>query len=125
MYTTLVLARSLGILFSLVGVSVLLNRKGAASAIARTVGDEGSLWFAGFAALSMGAVMVALNNVWTTGLPLFITVLGWLALIKGVAILAAPKCLVSFYSRVVRGGILIWSAVACILLGLALLYLSM
>ncbi len=122
MATALVLGRVLGIVFTVTGLSMLINRRSTAAAIGDMVGDEGLLWLGGFTALAIGAMMLVFNNAWSSGLELWITILGWLAVLKGVALLMMPKAMASFYRRVLGGGMLTASAVVVLVVGLAMLY---
>src|SRR5260370_38753266 len=61
--------------------------------------NSGLLLIAGLFALVAGLAMVIGHNRWSGGvLTVVVTVLGWLTLIKGVAIVAAPPhALATFY----------------------------
>ncbi len=117
-----IIAQVLGILFVLVGLSMIFNSKAAASAIEESVQNKGILWLWGFLAVLIGAVVVVLNNAWTSGLPLLITILGWIALVKGVFILSCPKAAVSLYKRFNKSGTLMLCGIIALVFGLILLY---
>ena len=70
----------------------------------------------------MGLVLVALNNVWTSGLPLIITILGWLTLVKGALILIFPNWTVSYYKKMNKGNIFTWGGLIVLILGLILFF---
>jgi hypothetical protein len=71
----------------------------ALSAIQSMMANPGLLLMAGLFTLVAGLAMVIGHNRWSGGgLTIAVTVLGWLTLIKGAAILAAPPgTLSSFY----------------------------
>ena len=121
MDTSVILAQILGIVFVVMGLSMLCNKKGLAKVIEDMLLNKGLMWLAGFMALAMGAIMIAFNNIWTSGLPLFITILGWLALIKGILILVFPGFSISFYRKMNKGNIFVWAGVIVFILGLVLL----
>jgi hypothetical protein len=118
MDTSVILAQILGIVFVVMGLSMLCNKKGLAKVIEDMLLNKGLMWLAGFMALAMGAIMIAFNNIWTSGLPLFITILGWLALIKGILILVFPGFSISFYRKMNKGNIFVWAGVIVFILGL-------
>ena len=122
MNTTIVLAQALGIICTVTGVSMLVNKKGVASAINELAKNEGLLWLFGFIALLVGAPIVALNNDWSSGLELCITIMGWLAVLKDVVILVFPESTVSMYKQASRSGVLAVAGLAVLFLGLALIY---
>jgi hypothetical protein len=61
--------------------------------------SPGLLLVTGIFTMGGGAAMVVGHNVWSGGaLPVAVTLLGWLTLIKGVALMAVPpRALTSFY----------------------------
>lgn len=119
---SIVLAQIWGITFVVLGLSMLLNKKWTAVAIEEMFQNQGVIWQAGFICLVMGLVLVALNNVWTFGLPLFITILGWLTVIKGAVILLFPGLSGAYYKKMNTGNIFVWGGLAMLILGLVLLY---
>lgn len=82
---TVFLARSLG-LFMLLLVGCLLMRGGAE--IQASVSSGPVLLLYAIISLAMGVAMVVGHNVWTAGaLAVVVTLVGWLVLVKGVALL--------------------------------------
>ncbi len=121
MYTSII-SQTLGIFFALVGLSMVVNSKATTAAIEESVQNRGILWIWGFLAMLVGAIIVVLNNAWTSGLPLLITVIGWIALIKGAFILFLPGSAVSLYRKFGRNGMIVACGVVAFILGLILLY---
>jgi hypothetical protein len=95
MNISIAITQVFGAIFAIMGLSVAIDRKNVSTALEKVSQDRGFLWLWGFLILTMGAVIIVMNNVWTSGLPLFITILGWLTLIKGVFLLLFPTCGVS------------------------------
>jgi len=48
-------------------------------------------YLTGFIALILGLLLVNYHNIWESNWTVLITIIGWLALIKGVLIIALPK----------------------------------
>lgn len=122
MNTSIVIAQVSGICFAVMGLSMLFNKKWTAGAVEKMTENQGVLWLAGLIALMMGTVMVVFNNEWTSGLPLFITILGWLALIKGAVILIFPNATVSYYKKMNTGNIFTWGGLVVLIIAVILLY---
>ena len=120
---SIVLAQILGLCFAILGLSMLFNKKWTALAIEEIIKNQGLTWLAGFITLVIGAVLVVLNNVWTSGLPLFITILGWLTLIKGTIVLVFPNLTISYYKKMNNGNIFVWGGAIVFILGLILILL--
>ena len=90
---TIFLARSLG-LFMLLLVGCLLMR--GASSIQASFSDGPVLLSYAIISLAMGVAMVVGHHVWTGGaLPVIVTLVGWLVLLKGIAFLLLPPALLS------------------------------
>ncbi len=122
---TLILAQSLGIIFAVIGISVVVNKKGVAAAIEELIRNRGFLWLFGFIITTVGAVIIALNNVWNSELQLLIAIMGWLSLIKGASILLFPDLSVSLYRKFNKDNILVFGGFVAFILGLLLIYKSL
>jgi hypothetical protein len=119
---TVIIAQALGIFFVVMGASMVIRKHATAAALEEAVSNRGYLWMWGLLAVIMGAVIIPLNSVWTSGLPLIITVVGWLALIKGTFILIFPDATVSLYRKINKDVILVLVGVVAFIFGLVLLY---
>jgi hypothetical protein len=119
---TVIITQVLGVFFIVVGISMTFNSKGTRNAIEASIENKGILFLWGMLALLIGAWIVDLNNMWTSGMPLLVTILGWLALIKGVFILIFPNATASLYRKFNKGGMLMLVGVVVLIIGLVLLY---
>jgi uncharacterized protein YjeT (DUF2065 family) len=122
MDATIILAQILGILFAAIGLATAINRKTVAATIEEMSRNQGFLWLFGFIALVIGATIIVLNDAWTSGLTLLITIMGWLALFKGIFILFFPKATAMLYKKCNTGAVLVLGGFAAFILGLVLLY---
>jgi hypothetical protein len=119
---SVVIAEVLGIFFVIMGIAMVVSSKATVGAIEEAVEHKGILFTWGILALLIGGTVVALNNIWTTGLPLLVTILGWLALIKGTFILLAPAATASIYRKFGKSGVIVFAGVVVFVIGLVLLY---
>jgi len=120
---TIILAQCLGIFVTVVGLSLIVSQKGERALLIAMTENSAVLWLIGLIALGFGAVIVSLNNVWSgTGIQLLITIIGWLAVIKGFFILVFPSTASPFYRKANNGALLATVGVIVFLLGLILLY---
>jgi len=122
MSTSIVLDQVLGIIFSVSGLSIILNKKGVTTLLADVTHNRGVMWIYGFFALFIGATMVTLNDSSISGLQYWITIIGWLALLKGVIILLFPKFTASFYKKWIDSSWITVSGFLIFILGLVLLF---
>ena len=119
---SLVIAQVLGIFFVVTGVAMVISSKSVIVAMEQSVENKGILFVWGMLALLMGAVIVVLNDMWISGLALFVTILGWLALIKGAFILFFPGVAAPLYKKFNKSGMIVFCGVVVFVIGLVLLY---
>ena|SRR5579863_2904604 len=119
---TLIISQILGIFFVVVGIAMVANSKATTVAISESLQNKGILWLWGILALLTGAVVVVANNSWTSGLPALVTILGWLALLKGALILFFPNAATSLYRKFNKSGILMLCGFVVFVIGLILIY---
>lgn len=119
---SIIIAQVLGIFFVIAGISIVANGRATAAAVEESAANRGIMFMWGMLALVIGAVIVVFNNVWTSGLALLVTILGWLALIKGTFILLFPGVAAGFYKQCGKRGTLVAAGVIMVVLGLVLLY---
>ncbi len=76
--------------FIIMGVSHLTQPRAwvAFFALLRSKGEAGA-FVNGFITLGMGSIIVAFHNVWS-GIPVVLTVLGWLFVLKSLVIFVIP-----------------------------------
>ncbi len=73
------------------GVGFLLSGDYYRKAIPKLIDQPGYMLLGGMMSLLIGFLMVQYHNIWTADWTVVVTIFGWLALIKGVALLAFPK----------------------------------
>jgi hypothetical protein len=88
---TAFLARLIG-LFILIQVSAMvLHKQTMVDDMTGLMRDRPLLLIVGMIALALGLAMVLAHNVWSSGpLPIVVTAVGWIFLIRGVLILVLP-----------------------------------
>jgi threonine/homoserine/homoserine lactone efflux protein len=122
MDTTIILARISGFICLLLGLSIM-NKKFMAGVIDELLNSKALFWFIGFVAAVIGTIMLAFYSTWNAHWPVLITILGWLALLKGIAIMLMPGYMNrSVYRKFKTSGIIMFSGIIGIIFGLILLY---
>ena len=100
---TIFLSKLLGLYSVLVGLAMLAHRHASVETIQAMVHNAAVLYLAGVIALAAGLAMVLGHNVWHGGvLPVVVTLVGWLSLVKGLVILSLPAQLAG---RCLLGGL--------------------
>ena len=88
---TIYLAKILGLYCIIVALAMSANKQGALKTVSEWVRSPPLMMLTSVITLALGLALVVGHNVWTGGaLPITVTVVGWLALIKGLAFLALP-----------------------------------
>lgn len=82
--------------------------------------DNFFLW--GLISLVIGIAMILAYNVWASNWQVIITILGWLALIKGLALLFAPGMLKKWAKKIENAPFLPYALVIMTLIGLVITY---
>ena len=76
----------------------------------------------GVVSLMIGYFLVTTHNVWVWNGSLIITVIGWLALVKGLALLVHPQTTLRFYKKILNKTFVDFAIWFIILLGVVSLY---
>ena len=83
MQTSIFLARLIGPVMALVGVSLLVNELAFRKMAQEFLRSPALIFFSGMILMPAGLAVVLGHNVWVLNWPLIITLLGWIAVISG------------------------------------------
>ena len=98
---TAFLSKLIGIFCILVAISMALNKAATLQMVASLVNDAPVLYVFGLTIVAAGLAIVLRHNVWSGGaLPVIVTLIGWMTLLKGLLFLFAPPP--------VAAGIAVW-----------------
>ena len=122
---TLFLAQVFGIYALVGGLSGILHQERMRKALQEVTRSYLIPYFDGVIALLVGLLIVLTHNVWDSLVAGVISLIGWLAIIEGVAMLLLPQKMIVAVARLFdsKGAVLIWSVVA-LLLGVYLIYVG-
>src|SRR3974390_292149 len=96
---TVFLARLIGLYCIIIAAAMFVQRGMFVATVNVMIADAPLVLTVGVFTLFIGLAMVLLHNYWSGGaLPVVITLIGWLTLIKGALLLALPSAsLAKFY----------------------------
>jgi hypothetical protein len=115
----------LSIAYLSVGIGIAVNSDLYKKIFRDFVENTTCLYFGGIMALVVGFLLVTFHNTWTKDFSVIITILGWMALIKGVTILVLPKVMVALTKAMVeKENFFKIESVIIIILGLGLAFLG-
>jgi hypothetical protein len=67
------------------GIAMLVNHNRFPSMFGQMAQDQVIIFLSGILSLLGGLAIVRVHNVWTGGWPVILTILGWLAIVGGIA----------------------------------------
>ena len=85
------IARIVGPVFVVIGVSILLNQPIYNAIVIESVHSPTLIYFSGLLSLPLGIVMLNVHRAWTSDWRVIITVLGWLLAIGGIVRIGLPQ----------------------------------
>ncbi len=123
MQTSIFLAKLLGPVLLLVGISLALNGETFRAMAAEIVRSATLVYLFGLIDFSAGLAIVLVHNVWVADWRVLITLLGWLLLIRGIVRTVATEKVMGYATRIVgKKELYTYAAGVTIVLGLILCY---
>ncbi len=124
--STTYLARLLGLFAIVVALAMITYKQQTVETITAMMSNPVAVYAVGLIAVATGLALVLAHNVWSGGaLPVVVTLVGWLSLIKGLACLFLPQqALAGLFVGQSYGQLFYVSPVISLLLGLYLVYAS-
>lgn len=91
METTLLISKIIGLVYLSFGIGLIFNKKYYLETFTKLMSSSSYLILAGFLAITFGLLILEFHNIWDNSLAIVISVIGYVALIKGILILAFPR----------------------------------
>jgi hypothetical protein len=104
MDTSIFLAKLIGPILAVIGLGLLINRAGYQAVAEEVVKSRVQLWLSGVLALTAGVAIVLSHNEWDLSWEVIITIIGWLAILRGLLRLLIPQQIGDFLSRALARG---------------------
>jgi len=100
---TAFISKLIGLYVLIFGVAMLANRPAIIAGVGALLRDPGLVLLCGIFALSVGLAIVLTHNVWSGGaLPVVVTAIGWLSILKGLVLLFLSQDALAGYVQAVR-----------------------
>lgn len=120
METPVYIAQILAVFYLVIGLGFLINGGYFKKAIDEMMTSHAVVYLGGIMALVAGFVILSVHNVWVKDWTVLITIVGWIALLKGILLFLIPKQLLGLSKIIIKQ---IWiPAVGAIILGLVFGY---
>ena len=91
METSIFIAKIIGIIYTSFGIGLLLNVKHFKTELPKLLENTAFHIFGGLIAIIIGMLIIENHNYWEKSWTIVITLIGWIALIKGILFIAFPK----------------------------------
>ena len=92
----------LSLVYLAVGIGMLINPDFYKKIFQDFIDSPTALYLGGIMALIVGYLLVTFHNVWEMDWHVIITVIGWMALIKGMLILVRPKAMITLTKAIIK-----------------------
>jgi hypothetical protein len=117
------LSKVIGLYEVIIGLVMLKNMNLFASNIQAMINDEPLMIYIGCVTLIMGLLMVVSHNIWQWSWQVMVTIVAWIVLIKGAAILLFPHSMDQITMQfVMNPGLAYTSAIFEMIIGLIFCY---
>lgn len=117
------LAEIWGISIVVVSLALLIKEKHLKRFFVALETEE-SFFCWGITSFIIGLAMVLSHNIWLKNWQVIITILGWLMLLKGLALLFCPECMKGWAKKVENAPFLPILLVVMVFVGLVIAYLG-
>jgi hypothetical protein len=99
---TIFLSRLIGLLFLLLSLAMAVRHRSFAETAGLLIHDRPLLLILGMITLVAGLALVLSHNIWSGGaLPVVVTLIGWITLVRGIVLLLVPPdALASFVEKI-------------------------
>ena len=91
MEASILIAKILGVIYASFALGMIINRKHYKKALPALLDSPSVMLFSGFFATAIGFLILHFQNTWTNDWTTVITLIGWIALIKGVFLFVFPN----------------------------------
>ena len=91
METAILISKILGIIYLSFGIGMLVNSSFYRREIPKLLENSAYLILGGFLAIVFGFLILEGQNTWPSDWTVVITILGWIAILKGAMLLAFPN----------------------------------
>ena len=100
----------------------LLIKESYVKKLLASMESEGNLFISGAVSFVIGISMVLSQNIWVRNWQVIITILGWLVLVKGLAIMFFPGSIKNWIRKIDAAQFLPFALLALIIVGLVITY---
>lgn len=114
-----------GLAYLAAGLGILVNPTFYKRMIDQMLDSPAIIYVSGFMTLAVGYLLIAFYSTWGVNLRLILTIIGWIALFKGLTAMIRPQLLIKVSRGFIRSGKTVTGAgIFTTALGIAMMYLG-
>ncbi len=107
------------------GLGILVSPKFYARMISQMLDSPPIIYVSGAMAFVAGFLLIRFFSSWSADLPIILTIIGWIALVKGLSAIILPELFIKFSRGLVRSQrAILGTGVVMAALGIAMLYIG-
>jgi len=91
METSVFIAKVIAVIYLSFGFGMLFSGNYYKKIISKLIDDSSYMFLGGFMAIVFGMLIVEYHNIWIKDWTVLVTIIGWMALVKGIILLAFPQ----------------------------------
>lgn len=123
MATSILLAKLIGVLCLVISLGFLFGMRHYLHVCSDFAKNSSQFFMSGVIALIVGMAIVLHHNIWEWNWVVIITIIGWLAIIKGVVRLLFPSWAMKTVNLIIKNeNLMYFFAVVCLIIGVILGY---
>lgn len=122
MEIAILVAKLYGVVLLALGLGMLVNSSYYKKTFQDILNNTAVVLVGGMAALAVGVLIVLNHNVWDASWTLIVTLVGWIAIIKGALLLVLPKSAGLFESWFSNKNFIMFIGVFALIIGAILAY---
>ena len=112
-------AQVVAIIYLSIGIGMLFNMDYYKKMFTKMYDEMTAMYVGGFSAIVAGFALVTYHNIWAKNWTVLVTIIGWLALIKGISLIAFPRQFQKLSGPMIEGGM---NVLSIIILTLGLIF---
>lgn len=123
METSILISKILSTVYLSFAFGILFNKKYYKELVSKVADNSVFMLFGGFLAIVFGFLILEFHNSWNSDWTSIITLVGWISLLKGIALLVIPK-ISDTYKNIFSstGNIINYAMILMLMLGLVFGY---
>ena len=119
METSIFIAKILGLVYLAVGLGMIFSPGYYREKFEEMVKNASFMYLGGLLALVVGFLVITYHNIWENSWVVLVTIIGWLALLKGLLLLIFPRTMINLCMPLVKkDSCLIAKGIIVLILGL-------